>query len=97
MKLTKIILCAAIAGAMAFAANQASAFPLIIKSASGTLTTTANYGTNSATTTAKAVKASYNIKKLLQVVTNQISVRNNLTTLLQQTGELLDARGIVIK
>ena len=80
MKLTKIILCAAIAGAMAFAANQASAFPLTIKSASGKLITTANYGTNSATTTAKASKVSYNLKKMLQVVTNQIWLNTSNAT-----------------
>ena len=32
-----------------------------------------------------------------QVVTNQISVRTSLTLLLQQTGELLDERGIIVK
>ena len=45
MKLTKILLCTVVAGAMAFAAKQAAAFPLTLTSESGKVNLTVYYGT----------------------------------------------------
>jgi hypothetical protein len=75
MKLTKILLATAVVGAMAFAASTASAFPLTVKAFSGTANTTAVYGTTATTTSAKYDKASYNLKKVLQVITNELALR----------------------
>jgi hypothetical protein len=75
MKLTKLTLCAVVAGAMAFAASTASAFPLTVKAFSGTANTTAVYGTTPTTTSAKYDKVSYNLKKVLQVITNELALR----------------------
>src|SRR5487761_2502512 len=76
MKLTKIVLCAAIAGVMTLAASKVAAFPLTLTSASGTLNTTAYYGSTSSTTSNKITTASYNLKKLFMVITNQIALNS---------------------
>ena len=76
MKLTKIMLCAAIAGAMTLAASKVSAFPLMLSSDSGQLNTTAYYGTTSATTTNKITKVSYNLKTLFVIITNQVALNS---------------------
>ncbi|HTY85902.1 MAG TPA: hypothetical protein VMB80_00435, partial [Candidatus Acidoferrum sp.] len=63
MKLTKVLLCAAVAGAMAFGAGKASAFPLDLKSLSATITVTTNYSTLSSP--AKYLKKSVSLKQVL--------------------------------
>src|ERR1700690_340450 len=77
MKLTKILLATAIVGAMAFAASTASAFPLTVKAFNGTANTTAYYGptNNPSATSNKIDKVSYNLKKVLTVITNELALR----------------------
>jgi len=70
MKLTKVLLCAAVAGAMAFGAGKASAFPLDLKSLSATITVTTNYSTLSSP--AKYLKKSVSLKQVLMMVTNTV-------------------------
>src|ERR1700690_1986580 len=79
MKLTKILLATAIVGAMAFAASKASAFPLTLKAFNGTANTTAYYGptNNPSATSNKIDKVSFNLKKILTVVTNELKLRGS--------------------
>ncbi len=71
MKLTKVLMCAAVAGAMSFAAGNASAFPLKLTAVSGTLTVTSNYNTL-AENGAKFVTTSFNMKQIMTIITNQV-------------------------
>ena len=72
MKLTNILLSAMVAGAMAFAANKASAFPLKLTSLSGTFTVTPSYSAIADTNKATATKKSFNLKEVMTVITNQV-------------------------
>jgi hypothetical protein len=72
MKLTNILLSATVAGAMAFAASKASAFPLKLTSLSGTFTVTSNYTAIASTNKATAIKKSFNLKNVMTVITNQV-------------------------
>jgi len=73
MKPTEILMCAMAVGAMTFAASKASAFPLTLKSLSGTITSTAIAGTSTT-----ATKYSVNLKKLMLVVSNQVVLNGGL-------------------
>jgi hypothetical protein len=73
MKLTQILLCAAVAGTIAFVAGKASAFPLTLKFLSGKLTTTAYYGDSAATTTNKYTVKSFNLKEVMFLITNTVA------------------------
>jgi hypothetical protein len=77
MKLTKTLLCVAVAGTIAFSAGKASAFPLTLKFLSGKLTTTAYYGTTAATTTNKYTVKSFRAadKILHQADRERVSLR----------------------
>jgi hypothetical protein len=79
MKLTKILLCAAMAGAMAAAANKASAFPLKLTSLSGTLTVTTNYSALSGAEKATVLKKSFTLKNVLTVITNTVFINSGTT------------------
>jgi hypothetical protein len=70
MKLTKIAVCVAVAGAMTFAASKTSAFPLDLKSITATLTVTTNYST--LTSPAKYLRKTVSTKQVLQLVTNAV-------------------------
>jgi hypothetical protein len=74
MKPTKILMCAMAVGAMTFAASKASAFPLTLKSLSGTITSTAIAGTSTT-----ATKSSVNLKKLMLVVSNEVVLNGGPT------------------
>jgi len=63
---------AAVAGALAFVASQASAFPLKLTSCSGTLTVTPSYAAIASANSAKPAKASFDLKKVMTIVTNQV-------------------------
>ena len=83
MKLTKILVCTALAGAMAFAATKASAFPLTLTADSGTMNLTVFYGpTNNPTITSnKIAKTTYNLKSVFACITNEIHLRGSTTPL----------------
>jgi len=88
MKMTKILLCAVVVGAMAFTAKQASAFPLALKTESGTMNLTGTYGPlgDPSLTSNKIAKVSYNLKKVLACITNELQLRGtNSTTPLNYT------------
>jgi len=77
MKLTKTLICAAVAGAMAFAASKASAFPLYLQSISGTVTVTTNYSTIASNglpivAQTKYLTKSFNLKSIYSFVTNVV-------------------------
>jgi len=74
MKPGKLLLGAALAGTMALAASKATAFPLYLTSASGTITYTAYYGATADTTANKAQVAAINLKSIMQLVTNEVNV-----------------------
>jgi hypothetical protein len=74
MKPTKILICAMAVGVMTFAASKASAFPLTLKSLSGTITSTAIAGTSTT-----ATKSSVNLKKLMLVVSNEVVLNGGPT------------------
>jgi len=67
MKPTQFLMCALALGAMTFAASKTSAFPLTLKSLSGTITSTAVAGTSTT-----ATKSSIVLKKLMLVVSNEV-------------------------
>jgi len=79
MKITKVLICAAVAGAMAFAASNASAFPLKLTSISGTISATTNYNfllyTNTTGAT-KAITKAVTMKQILLLVSNVVTVYN---------------------
>lgn len=77
MKITNILLCMALAGAMALSASKVSAagpsttsLPLKLTSISGTATTTADY--NGTKTTTPYNQVTFNYKSLLLVISNQV-------------------------
>lgn len=77
MKLTKILLIATVAGAIAFAASKASAFPLYLKSLSGTVTVTTNYSTIESNNvpivdSAKYTVDRFSLKDLYTFITNRV-------------------------
>lgn len=74
MKLTKTLLIASVMGAMAFAASQASAFPLYLKSCSGTISATPSYSAIINTNKAKYTTQSFNLKKIMVLVSNTVVV-----------------------
>lgn len=78
MKL-KTLLCGLVAGVVALAAGKASAFPLNLVALSGTITSTAVYGNSANTTTNKAKVVAVNLKQVLTVVSNEISLRTSGT------------------
>jgi len=61
-----------VAGAMIFAVGKASAFPLKLMSVSGTLSVTPSYDAITNVNKAKITTASFNLKKLMTVITNQV-------------------------
>src|SRR5438445_638213 len=71
--------CALALGALTFAAAKASAFPLFLTSASGTITATAHYGMTSDTTSNKVEIGSVNLKKILTVVSNEVFIQTSGT------------------
>jgi hypothetical protein len=80
MKITKFILCAAVAGAMALIANKAAAeaqsvsgsLPLKLMSVSGTAYVTPYYGNTAATTASQYATVSFNYNTVMQVITHQV-------------------------
>ena len=72
MKVTKTMLGVAVAGALAFAASNSSAFPMKLTSVSGTLTVTSNYNALVGATSAKATTVSFNLKRVMTIITNQV-------------------------
>lgn len=81
MKPIQTLLCVAVAGAMAFAASKAPAFPLFLKSVNVTLTVTPSYSAISSTntTSAKYTKVRGNLKNLMTIVTNQVRLNTGTT------------------
>ena len=74
MKPIKILMCAMAVVTMTVAASKASAFPLTLKSLSGTITSTANAGTSTT-----ATKYSVSLKKLMLVVSNEVVLNGGPT------------------
>ena len=74
MRPTKILMCAMVLGAMTFATSKTSAFPLTLKSLSGTITSTAVAGTS-----ITASKSSVVLKKLMPIVSNQVVLNGEPT------------------
>jgi len=83
MKPTKILMGAVACGVMILATNIASAFPLKLTSENGTMNITGYYGpTNDPTITSnKIASGSYNLKKVLMCITNEIQLRGSSTPL----------------
>lgn len=85
MKSTKLLLGAAVAGAMFFAAGTASAFPLKLTALSGTFTVTPSYSALAGsygvlnTNVAKATTASFNLKTMMIIITNQVFLNSGTT------------------
>src|SRR5258708_6445752 len=75
MRQTRILLCGIVVAAMIFAAGKARAFPLYLTSASGSITATAHFGSSTQTTSNKVESASINLKKLMTLVSNEVSLR----------------------
>jgi len=78
MKLKTLLCCLAV-GLMALVAENVSAFPLTLTSLNGTITSTAYYGTNAASTTNRADVTAFTLKKVLTVVSNEIFIRTSGT------------------
>lgn len=72
MKHIQTLLCAAVIGAITFAAGKASAFPLYLKSANGTITVTTNYSVLYSTNQAKFTKKRFSLKQVMFIVTNTV-------------------------
>ncbi len=72
MKNKSILFGALILGASVFAAARASAFPLYLTSASGTISFTPNYSNIQTTNVAKISTVAVNLKRLMTVVSNQV-------------------------
>src|SRR6266481_5436204 len=72
MKNKSILLGALILGASVFASAEASAFPLYLTSASGTISSTPSYSTASNSSVAKISTVTVNLKRLMTVVSNQV-------------------------
>lgn len=72
MKLTKTVICAAVAGAMAFAASKASATPLYLKSISGVVTVTPDYSALSSADSAKPTSKRFNLKQIMPFASNRV-------------------------
>jgi hypothetical protein len=72
MKTIKILSGMMVAAALMLGANRASAFPLYLTSLSGTITSTASYGSSNTTTSNKVVTVSVTLAKMLTVVSNQV-------------------------
>lgn len=79
MKFTKTLLCAAVAGAMAFGATKASAANpadcLIVKSLTAKFTVTTNYSQLYSTNvnSAKPLTKSMSLKQVMQIITNAVA------------------------
>jgi hypothetical protein len=74
MKPIKILMCAMAVATMTLAAGKASAFPLTLKSLSGTITSTANAGTSTT-----ATKYTVSLKRLMLVVSNEVVLNGGPT------------------
>ena len=66
-------------GMLLWTAGTASAFPLYLTSANGTITTTPHYGHDAASTTNHAKVVAVNLKQLLTVVSNEIYLQTSGT------------------
>src|SRR4051794_24798430 len=78
MKL-KTLLFSLSVGLLAVAAPKASAFPLNLTALTGTITSTARYGNDAQTTTNRAKVAAINLKQIMTVVSNEISLQTSGT------------------
>lgn len=72
MRLIQTITCAAVAGAVAFTASKASAFPLYLKSLSGTITYTTNYDAITNVDSAKYLTKRINLKTLMTLISDTV-------------------------
>jgi hypothetical protein len=77
MKITKLLLCATVAGAMAFAASKVSAFPLKLSAITGTISATPNYSPLYSTNKAQYITAAVTLKDVLLVVSNTVTINNH--------------------
>ncbi|MDB6026981.1 MAG: hypothetical protein JWM68_3204 [Verrucomicrobiales bacterium] len=72
MKL-KTLLCSLVTALVALAATDASAFPLYLNSLTGTLTTTAQYGSTADTTSNRVTIATVTLKQAMSVISNTVT------------------------
>jgi len=76
MKNMKILLGALTLGVTAFVAGKASAFPLALVSASGTISYTPSYSQIQGTNVARISKVSVTMKSIMTVVSNEVFLRS---------------------
>ena len=78
MKL-KTLLFSLVAGIAALISGKAFAFPLTLTSLNGTITSTAYYGSDAASTTNRAKVLAVTLKQILTIVSNEISLQTSGT------------------
>lgn len=89
MKLTKILLCAAVAGAMTLAAGKVSAIPLELTSLTGTISATPSYSAISNTNKAHYITETIDMKKIMLIVSNQVAIDNHGTNLVPKDAKII--------
>jgi len=72
MKSISTFLLAMVAGALALVPGKTSAFPLLLQSISGRLTTTAYYGATADTTTNRYTVKTFNTRQIMLLITNTV-------------------------
>ena len=84
----KNLLCSLAIGLAALAASKASAFPIYLTSLSGTITSTADYGSSAETTSNKVTVTAVTLKKVMLVVSNQVYLNSGGTNIVPATAKI---------
>jgi hypothetical protein len=81
MKITKLLLCATVAGAMAFAASKVSAFPLKLAAITGTISATPNYSPLYSTNKTQYITAAVTMQQIMLIVSNTVTTYNHANSI----------------